>query len=81
MLISLLAYWYIDIDGIFENVAAITIILIFIVVVNFIIIKNGLKNKLEEEKLKTYEGYLPSVDKTVKKLRKNNMSVTIIFKS
>ena len=70
IMMSLLLYWYIDINGVLKNIVVVTAILICITVVNFIIIKNGLRNKLKEQKLKSYEGYLPAIDELIMDLRK-----------
>ena len=70
ILVSLLMYWYIDIDTILKNIAIVSIIFAWTILVNFIILRNGLKNQVESEKLKTYEGYLPTINELIKNLRK-----------
>ncbi|AFS77740.1 hypothetical protein Curi_c06670 [Gottschalkia acidurici 9a] len=70
IIVSLLFYWYVDIDSILKNVAIVAIILVWTILVNFIILRNGYKNQVEGEKLKAYEGYLPTINELIKNLRK-----------
>ncbi|AFS77739.1 hypothetical protein Curi_c06660 [Gottschalkia acidurici 9a] len=70
ILVSLLMYWYIDIDTILKNIAIVSIVLIWTILVNFIILKNSLKNEIKEHNLKAYESYLPAIDELIKDVRK-----------
>ncbi|AFS77738.1 hypothetical protein Curi_c06650 [Gottschalkia acidurici 9a] len=65
--ISILLYWYVDVNGVFQNIAFLAAICSVIFVINLILLKNGLKNDIGEQKLKSYEGYLPVVDKDLRK--------------
>lgn len=68
-LISIALYWYIDIDGILRNIISIAVFVIGIIYINFVLMENGLKNKLEEQQLKIYETYLPIIDELINELR------------
>ncbi|WP_144275995.1 sensor histidine kinase [Gottschalkia acidurici] len=70
ILISLLAYWYIDVNGVLKNIIAIAVVLTWVILVNFVLLKNGLKNELEEQQLRIYEEYLPVIDELISEIRK-----------
>ena len=70
ILISLLSYWYINIDGILKNTIIIAVVLTWVILVNFVLLKNGLKNELEEQQLRIYEEYLPVIDELISEIRK-----------
>lgn len=69
VLVSIALYWYIDIDGILGNIISIAVLTIGIIYINFVLMKNGLKNELEEQQLKAYETYLPIIDELINELR------------
>ncbi|MCQ4925362.1 ATP-binding protein [Tissierella carlieri] len=69
ILVSILLYWKIDIDGILKNISSIAIISLGIVYVNFVLIKNGLKNEYEQQQLQIYEKYIPVINELIQELR------------
>lgn len=69
MLTFLAIYWFLDISGLLENLIIITALIFIIIYVNFIFLKNGLKNKFNEDQIKIYEEYLPIIDELIDELR------------
>lgn len=69
LLVSIMFYWYIDIDNILRNIISIAVLSIGIIFINFVLMKNGLKNELEEQQLKTYKTYLPIIEELINELR------------
>ncbi|WMM24858.1 GHKL domain-containing protein [Tissierella sp. MB52-C2] len=69
LLVSMLLYWNIDIDGALKNIVIIAVISLGIIYVNFVLIKNGLKNEYEQQQLQTYEKYIPVIDELIQELR------------
>ena len=69
ILFALLLYWNIDIDGIFKNIISIAMISAGIIYVNFVLIRDGIKDEYEKRQLQTYENYLPVIDELISELR------------
>ncbi|MBU5438868.1 GHKL domain-containing protein [Tissierella sp. MSJ-40] len=69
LLVSILSYWYMDIDGILENIISMAVLSIGVILVNFVLLKNGLRNEFEEQQLQIYEKYLPVIDELINELR------------
>ena len=69
ILFSLLLYWNMDIDGVFRNIISIAVISAGIIYVNFVLIKEGIKNEYEKRQLQTYENYLPVIDELIGELK------------
>lgn len=69
IILSVLFYWYLDIDGFLKNIIGFSFLTIGLVYINLISIKEGLKNKLESEKVKIYERYIPIIDELMSEIR------------
>lgn len=69
LLVSILVYWYIDISGFLKNIITIGVLSAGIIYVNLVFMKEGLRNKHEEEQLKIYKNYLPIIDELMNELR------------
>lgn len=69
ILIFIIIYWYIDINGIIANMISILILSISIVFVNFVIVRNGLRNQFENQELKIYKTYLPVIEQLMDDIR------------
>lgn len=69
ILLSLTFYWYIDINGIIRNIVSISGLILGMIYINFILMKDGLRNELEQQQLRTYELYLPIIDELINELR------------
>lgn len=65
----LLIYWNIDLEGILENLVAITALSLIIIFINFTILKNSLMNEHAYNKLKVNEQYLPIIDELISDIR------------
>ena len=70
ILISILVYRYIEMEGLLKDIFIIGIVIIGLLFINLVLIKNGLKNEYEEKMLLTYERYLPIIDELMEALRK-----------
>lgn len=68
--ISILFYWYVDIDGILHNIISMLILFIGIIFVNFDLLKKGLREEYMERQLQIYEKYLPIINQLIEELRK-----------
>lgn len=68
--ISILFYWYIDMDGILRNIISMLVLFIGIIFVNFVLFKKGLSEEYMERQLQVYEKYLPIIDQLIEELRK-----------
>lgn len=62
-------YWDIDLEGVIENLVAITALSLIIIFINFTILKNSLKNEHALNKLKVNEQYLPIIDELISDIR------------
>ncbi|AKL94326.1 histidine kinase-, DNA gyrase B-, and HSP90-like Atpase [Clostridium aceticum] len=69
LLITILFYWHVDISSMIKNIISLTFFSTGAIFVNFILLKNGLKNQYEEQQLQVYEKYLPVIDELIKELR------------
>ena len=69
LLVSILLYWNIDINGALKNIVTIATISLGIIYVNFVLIKNGLKNEYVQQQLQTYENYIPVISELIQELR------------
>lgn len=63
-------YWYLDIDGMINNIIIYAGISLALVVLNGIIIRNGLRNEHEEKELAIYKKYLPVIENLTDDIRK-----------
>lgn len=70
LLISILFYWYVDLDGILHNIISILILFTGIIFINLVLLKNGLREEYMEQQLQIYEKYLPIIDQLIDELRK-----------
>lgn len=70
LLIAILFYWYVDLEGILHNIISIFILFIGIIFVNLVLLKKGLKEEYTEQQLQIYEEYLPIIDQLIDELRK-----------
>ncbi|PKM52332.1 MAG: hypothetical protein CVV02_02905 [Firmicutes bacterium HGW-Firmicutes-7] len=69
IMVLLAAYWYINIDGMIENLISITTLSLVIIFVNFIILKNSLMNEHTLNKLKVNEQYMPIIDELISDIK------------
>lgn len=69
VLIFIVIYWYINIDGMVGNLISILVLSMIIVFINFVIVKNGLKNQFKEQELKIYKTYLPVIEQLMDDIR------------
>lgn len=69
ILVAIVLYWNIDIDGILKNIVSFAIVSLGIVYVNFVLIKNGLKNEYEQQQLQIYEKYIPVINELIGELQ------------
>ena len=69
ILVAILLYWNIDINGALKNIVTIATISLGIIYVNFVLIKNGLKNEYVQQQLQTYENYIPVISELIQELR------------
>jgi len=65
----LLMFWYIDFDGFIQSVLGVLILIMYILITNLILIRNGLLNQAAHEKMKIYETYLPVIEAIVEDIR------------
>lgn len=69
LMLFLLIYWNININGILENLISIITLSLSIIFINFIILKNSLKNEYVINKLKVNEQYLPIIDELITEIK------------
>lgn len=69
ILVSILIYWYMDINSILKNITGMAVLFTWIIFINFVLLKNGLRNEFEEQQLQIYEKYLPVIDELINELR------------
>lgn len=62
-------YWANDFQGFVENIIVVAMFSFLMIIVNFIILKNGLKNEVAVSQLKTHEQYLPIVNELIDEIR------------
>ena len=58
-----------EMEGLLKDILVVAILSIGMLYVNFVLIKNGLKNEYEEKMLSTYKRYLPVIDDLMEKIR------------
>lgn len=68
--VCILFYWYLDIKGLIENIISFVTISLLMVILNGVIIRNGLRNVQEQKQLEIYEEYLPVIDNLIDEIRK-----------
>ena len=61
--------WYIDLNGFLESILAYLVIIVLILIINVVIIHNGLQNQATQEKMKIYDTYLPVIEAIVEDIR------------
>ena len=77
LLFSILLYWYIDIEGILKNIIVMATFSLAAIYVNFIILRDSLKNEYEKKQLQVYEKYIPIIDELIDAFfYKNNLVYT-----
>src|SRR5699024_2028605 len=69
LLVSILFYWYADMNGFLSNIITMAVLSAGIIYINLVFIKEGLRNKHKEEQLKIYEDYLPIIEELMSELR------------
>lgn len=69
ILIFIVFYWYMDINGVIGNLLSILVLSMVIVFINFIIVRNGLQNQFKEQELKIYKTYLPVIEQLMDDIR------------
>lgn len=69
LVISILLYWYIDIEGILKNIIVMATFSFGVIYVNFIILKDSLKSEYEKKQLQIYEDYIPIIDELINEIR------------
>lgn len=69
ILIFIAIYWYIDLNSIIANMISIFTLSISIIFINFVILRNGLKNQFETQELKIYKTYLPVIEQLMDDIR------------
>lgn len=62
LLVSILMHWYIDIEGILKNIIVMATFSLGAIYVNFIMLRDSLKNEYEKKQLQIYEDYIPRID-------------------
>ena len=65
----ILIYWYIDFQGILENIILLTVVTAILINSNFIILRNGLINAYQEKELRIYKRYNPIIQELIEELR------------
>ncbi|PKM94152.1 MAG: hypothetical protein CVU84_11870 [Firmicutes bacterium HGW-Firmicutes-1] len=69
ILLFVLVYWNISINGFLENLISISTLSLVIIYINFIILKNSLKNEQALNKLKVNEQYMPVIDELISDIK------------
>lgn len=69
LLIAILLYMFLDMEGAIKNVITISVLSIGLVLVNFILINDKLKIENEKQKTMMYEKYLPIIDELMNEIR------------
>lgn len=64
----LLSYHY-DRSGFIDNIIVISILFVTIIMINFVILKNGLKNRSQENELRMYKMYAPMIESLMDDLK------------
>lgn len=61
--------WYLNMEGFLESIIGIMVFVLMAIVLNIIIINNGLVNQSNKEKLQIYETYIPIIDDIIDEIR------------
>ncbi|QQY79620.1 histidine kinase/DNA gyrase B/HSP90-like ATPase [Keratinibaculum paraultunense] len=69
LLVSILMHWYIDIEGILKNIIVMATFSLGAIYVNFIMLRDSLKNEYEIKQLQIYEDYIPRIDELINEIR------------
>lgn len=69
IVVILLMYWYINIEGILGNTLWISSILVIIGFINLVFLRSGLVNEYEGKQLKLYENYIPIIDELMDEIK------------
>lgn len=69
MLFTILVYWYLNFDGIIENVIIIMITVVLLLFVNLVVIRNGLINEFTAKELLIYKTYNPIIEELIDEIR------------
>jgi sensor histidine kinase regulating citrate/malate metabolism len=70
LLMCVLVYFYLNINNFIENAIAMVSVAMFLVVLNGLIIRNGLRNEHEKRQLEIYEAYYPVMERLTCEMRK-----------
>ncbi len=62
-------YWYMQFDGILENMILISAIVVIILLINVVFLREGLKNHGLEQQVRAYELYMPIVSELMDEIR------------
>lgn len=65
----LLMLWYTNLNGFFESILGVIVLVFSILVVNAIILSNGLQNQATLEKMNIYDTYLPIIEDVIEQIR------------
>ncbi|MBN2558473.1 MAG: GHKL domain-containing protein [Clostridia bacterium] len=70
LVICVLFYWYLNIEGMIENIITFVSVSLLLVILNGVIISNGLRNEQEEKELIIYKKYMPVIENLTDDIRK-----------
>lgn len=63
--------WYVDISHLNEAIISLVVIILFTIVINIIILRDGLLSRVYRERLQVYDTYFPVIDDIVEEFRKH----------
>lgn len=69
ILFSILLYRYMDMEGVLKDIIVVATLSMTIIYINFFLMNNGIRNQIEEQKLLTFEKYLPVIDELMSEIR------------
>ncbi|UNC92580.1 sensor histidine kinase [Candidatus Contubernalis alkaliaceticus] len=61
--------WHTNLSGFLETTLGFLILVSVTLIINWLILKNGLQNQSREEQMKIYETYLPVIDQLIEEIR------------
>lgn len=64
-----LLFWYIDVEGFYTSMIGLLVMIIAFLVLNLVIIRNGLRNQVTADRLQIYETYLPIIENIIEQMR------------
>lgn len=70
VLISILTYWKLDINNVLEKFITFSALSLSMIFINFVILRNGLRNEYESRQLQLYDKYIPVIDNLISEVRK-----------